>query len=381
MIDGKQFLSMEGTDFLSCLSKPEIQEICRKSIEKYGVGSCGPRAFYGTMDVHLHLESHLASFFGVQESIVYSFDISTVPSVLPAYANRKDVIVVDESVHYPIQNGCALSRAQIRTFKHNDMEDLERVLIEIDKVHKKQRKPLNRRFIVVEGIYHSRGDVAPLKEIFRLKEKYKYRLIVDESLGFGVLGQRGRGVCEAFGLEPHQVDIVTASMSNALASVGGFCVGRRDVIGHQRLNGAGYIFSASLPPFLAVAANEALSFLEKAPKEMQKLRDLAKFARNELNSIEGLSVIGTGELNDVSPMIHLQFSNTTLDGETIRKRLTSIATYLREKSGIIVSVPKCTGHEWMTPDPTLRMIITTSHSKSDLTALKEALIHAMKDVD
>ena len=215
-VDGKKLLNMECTDFHGLLTKREIQDACHKCIEKYGVGSCGPRAFYGTVDVHLQLEEHIAKFAGVQESIIYSFDIAMLPSVLPAFANRKDVIVVDEAVHYPTQNGCHLSRAQICTFKHNDMADLENVLIDIDRKHKLEKKPLNRRFILVEGIYHTSGDVAPLDEVYRLKCTYKYRLIVDESLAFGVLGKTGRGACEHFGLAPNQVDIVTASLSNSL---------------------------------------------------------------------------------------------------------------------------------------------------------------------
>lgn len=104
---------------------------------KYGVGSCGPRGFYGTFDVHLDLENDLKNYFEEESAIIYSSDVATIPSIIPAFANRKDDLIVDEYVSYPIQNGCNLSRAKIWKFKHNDMEDLEKILKEIDIRNKK----------------------------------------------------------------------------------------------------------------------------------------------------------------------------------------------------------------------------------------------------
>lgn len=149
------------------------------------------------------------------------------------------------------------------------------------------RKPLNRRFIVVEGIYQYLGDIAQLDKIYELKEKYKYRLMVDESIAFGVLGENGRGACEHFGLGSGSVEIIVASMSNSLASIGGFCVGDWEIVDHQRLSGLGYCYSASLPPYLATAASAALSKLAIDSGIRRKCQSNSKFLRKNLKAIPG----------------------------------------------------------------------------------------------
>ena len=379
MVDGKKRLNLDGTDFLGLLGRSEISEACRQCIEKYGVGSCGPRAFYGTTDVHLHLEEHIARFLGVEESIVYSSDIATPQSVLPAFANRKDILVVDAAVYYPIQNGCHLSRAQIRTFKHNDVTDLERVLIDVDAAHRKAKKPLNRRFIVVEGIYHNCGDVAPLDKIYELKLKYRYRLIVDESLAFGVLGKTGRGACEEFGLAPDQIDLITASLSNAMTSTGGFCAGNHDVIGHQRLTGYGYIFSASLPPFLAVAADRALTYLEEHPDDLKRLKKNALFVRSAMSTVPELKLLGgvSAKGDAVSSVLHLELANE-MESKDAREKLSVIVDEVRQGSNILLSVPEFSGLEWDVPSPTLRLTVSIQHTREELSFAVNAIRDAAK---
>eukprot|EP00210_Caulerpa_lentillifera_P006703 g6405.t1 len=383
IINDRQILNMQSTDFLGLLTNDAIGKACNNSIVKYGVGSCGPRAFYGTVDVHLQLEEHIARFMGMQESIVYSFDLATVPSLLPAFASAKDVIVVDECVCYPIQTGCRLSRAQVLTFKHNDVEDLERVLTSIEEKHRQQKRPLNRRYIVVEGIYQDCGDVAPLDRIYELKLKYKYRLVVDESLSFGVLGKTGRGACEYFGLTPGDAEIVTASLSHSLVSIGGFCVGDHEIIGHQRINGHGYIFSASLPPFLAAAADEALTQLECNPGELELLRYKASTLRTNLSQIEALRVIGASdgvEMN--SPLIHLQLaSELDTSAKQSWKMLKRIEKWMFEERGIAVCVPKYSGLEWKQPCPTIRIAVSVKHTEDDLSSVTDALRCAGLNVD
>jgi len=204
-VDGRTVLNLASANMLCLGGTADMTETARDTIEKYGVGSCGPRGFYGTIDVHLQLEDQLAQFMGTDECIIYSFDIATVASIVPAFASRKDIIIADECCSFPIQQGIELSRASVHYFKHNDVADLERILISVDESERKQKKPLNRRLIIVEGIYATRGDMAPLDKIYEIKEKYKYRLLVEESFSFGVLGRTGRGACEHFGLKPKQV--------------------------------------------------------------------------------------------------------------------------------------------------------------------------------
>ena len=154
--------------------------------------------FLGTTDVHVHLEEALANFFGVEQACLYSYGFSTIASAIPAYAKKGDVIFVDEAVNFAIQKGLDASRSKIKYFKHNNIEDLERILDEHAKDELKNPKltKITRKFLVVEGIYLNTGQICCLKEMIFLKRKHKLRLFIDESISFGVLGQSGRGITE-----------------------------------------------------------------------------------------------------------------------------------------------------------------------------------------
>uniref|UniRef100_A0A7N8XH56 Serine palmitoyltransferase 1 n=1 Tax=Mastacembelus armatus TaxID=205130 RepID=A0A7N8XH56_9TELE len=267
VINGKECINFASFNFLGLLDNERVKVSALASLKKYGVGTCGPRGFYGTFDVHLELESRLAKFMKTEEAIIYSYGFATIASAIPAYSKRGDIIFVDEAACFSIQKGLQASRSLIKYFKHNDMEDLERLLKEQDmEDHKNPRKArVTRKFIVVEGLYINTADICPLPELVKLKYKYKVRIFLEESMSFGVLGEHGRGVTEHFGISIDEIDLISANMENAVASIGGFCCGRSFVIDHQRLSGQGYCFSASLPPMLAAAAIEALNIMEEDP--------------------------------------------------------------------------------------------------------------------
>uniref|UniRef100_A0A914XUA0 Serine palmitoyltransferase 1 n=1 Tax=Panagrolaimus superbus TaxID=310955 RepID=A0A914XUA0_9BILA len=194
-IEGKEYLNAGTTNFLGFVGDSRIEEIAKKTIFKYGVGSCGPRGFYGTVDVHLDLEKELAQFLNCEEAVLYSYGFATIASAIPAYAKRGDVIFADKGVNFAIQKGLQASRSRIEWFEHNDTEDLERLLkIQEEKDLKDPKKASKvRRFMVVEGLYAKTADICPLKRLLELKWKYKVRIFIDESFSFGVLGKTGRG--------------------------------------------------------------------------------------------------------------------------------------------------------------------------------------------
>eukprot|EP00775_Hariotina_reticulata_P007301 gene7301-7514_t len=269
LVNGRPALNLACSDFLGLGNDLQVQRHAQETVERYGVGSCGPRGFYGTFDVHLELEKAIAQFMGQEEAIIYSYDISTIASVIPAFASRKDMLVLDEAVSYPIQQGSKLSRARVRWFRHNDMQHLEQVLQQIEADEVRDRSPLCRKMIVVEGVYANTGDLAPLQQLYRLKELYKageLQWVLHRGRLRGlplVVSPRQLFACctEQHGVLKRNVEVLVASMGSALASVGGFCVGHHEVCDHQRLCGQGYCFSASLPPYLATAAHEALAVL------------------------------------------------------------------------------------------------------------------------
>ena len=303
-IAGRSYLSFASSNFLGIAGLPSIRAACRATIEKYGVGSCGPRGFYGSFDIHLEVEARLADFFHGQACILYSDGIATLASVIPAFSKRGDLIVCDDAVHFGIQQGIRLSRSNVLYYKHNDMEDLERILRQVQE--KELRQPqgkLNRRFIITEGISEHCGDVAPLPHIIRLKQRYRYRLILDDSFAIGVLGNTGRGSLEHWSVDSEQCDLYCASLDHSTATVGGFCIGSNQVVDHQRLSGAGYCFSASSPPYTATAAILALEHIQQHPELCKAVRDRAGSTRKLLSTLPLLQVTGKPERDGVSPVI------------------------------------------------------------------------------
>jgi serine palmitoyltransferase len=291
-------------DFLGLSRDPSLKASSLTALDHYGVGSCGPRGFYGTIDLHLQLEHALAQFLQVDEAICYSEGASATTSAIQAFAKKGDLLIIDEACSEPILSGANLSRATIRYFKHNDMSDLRRILSAIREEDKLLRRDTSqqRRFIVVEGIYRNTGDICPLLEIVQLRKEFFYRIILDESLSFGVLGAQGRGLTEQCNIPPMEIDIVTFALDTVLASVGGVCVGTREIVDHQRLSGAGYCFSASSAPFLSAAALSSLQLLQSETFKLQaQLLENVRLLRQELAKIPVLVFLS----NDETPVIHL----------------------------------------------------------------------------
>jgi len=219
------------------------------------------------------------------------------------------------------------------------MQDLEDVLAAIaeDDVKHKRKAIEQRRFIITEGLYRNSGNICPLPELLTIKEKYFYRLILDETLSFGSLGKSGRGVTEHFNIPIDAVEILIVSMDTSLGSVGGLCVGRRDIVEHQRLSGAGYCFSASAPPFLSAAAVQALAQMEKSPQLLKSLQDNAVLLWNGLRNIQGLRVLSTAP----SPVIHVAF-NQQVVSVPLKKEISMIRALSQKLllSGIGASTSK-----------------------------------------
>eukprot|EP00898_Chlorokybus_atmophyticus_P005627 jgi/Chlat1/6065/Chrsp4S06339 len=366
--NGAEVVNLSTLDFLGVTSNDQVLAASRAAIDKYGCGACGPRGFYGTIDVHLDLEKKIVEFTGAEEAIIYSFGLATPASTIPAFAKKGDILICDEAVNYAIQNGLTLSRSTVRWFKHNDMADLERQLQRVIDNDIKHPKALNRRFIVVEGIYQNRGDLAPLASIVALKENYKFRVMVDESYSFGVLGPTGRGATEHWGIPVGKVDVITASMGMALGSMGGFCCGSTKIVSHQRLNGAGYVFSAALPPYLASASMEALNFIERSPEQLVQLRKNAEFLQRALARVTGLTLVGA----EFSPIMHLHLIKSTGSIEVDNALLDKICDKVLGK-GVLLTRSKYTHLEKFKQEPSIRLTVCATHTEEDLLSAATAI--------
>uniref|UniRef100_A0A452EWP9 Serine palmitoyltransferase 1 n=1 Tax=Capra hircus TaxID=9925 RepID=A0A452EWP9_CAPHI len=363
VVNGKECINFASFNFLGLLDNPRLKAAALASLKKYGVGTCGPRGFYGTFDVHLDLEDRLAKFMKTEEAIIYSYGFATIASAIPAYSKRGDIVFVDKAACFAIQKGLQASRSDIKLFNHNDMDDLERLLKEqeIEDQKNPRKARVTRRFIIVEGLYMNTGTVCPLPELVKLKYKYKARIFLEESLSFGVLGEHGRGVTEHFGINIDDIDLISANMENSLASIGGFCCGRSFVIDHQRLSGQGYCFSASLPPLLAAAAIEALNIMEENPG-ITFNPGKSKIPQVMLAIIPGLKVVG----ESISPALHLQLEETTGCRERDVKLLQEIVTQCMDRGIALTQARYLEKEEKYLPPPSIRVVVTVEQTEEDL---------------
>ncbi|CAK1585888.1 unnamed protein product [Parnassius mnemosyne] len=367
-------LNVGATSFL-CFDKEEsIIESAIGSLHKYGVGSCGPRGFYGTIDVHLELEERLAKFLEVEETCVYSYGFSTIASAIPAYSKKGDIIFADEAVWFAIQKGIDASRSTVRYFKHNDAKDLERLLTEA--AQKRELNPKRRAFLVVEAIYYNTGEMCPLKQLVELARRFKLRIILDESLSIGVLGKHGRGITEHLKIPRDEIDLIVGSLEHSFATIGGFCAGTHFIVEHQRLSGLGYCFSASLPPMLTQAAISALDILEQKPEILKELDDNSRKLNKALSQLRHFTFRG----DEVSPVKHIYLKRPDLTDRNKHSYLKHIANYCM-KEGVAFSVATyLRDAEINCPEPSIRLASSRKLNDENISMICTLLDQAYENV-
>lgn len=374
-------LNFATHDFLGMSSTNEaLKDVSKKTMNKYGCGSCGPRGFYGTIDVHLELEGKISKFCGTHDAIMYSDGASAVSSAVAAFAKRGDLLVVDEGVYESLQTGITLSRATVMYFKHNDMTDLRRVLEKVDANDERigRNQGEQRRFIVTEGLYKNYGDLCPVDEIVKLKREFGYRLILDESFSFGAIGPNGKGAAEEYKMAfMDDVEIVTLSLENAFGSVGGICIGDEEVVDHQRLSGAGYCFSASAPPFTASAAIVALETLQE---KSCKLLEALTVSREALYS--GLKTIPQIEItsDERSPIAFVRLLGDYQTRAEEEKAVNEVFTKCLDNGVAVVSTSHVKALMHVKPPPSIRITVTAAHSLSDVEHAVKVLKKAVGSV-
>lgn len=362
VVNGKHCLNLGTHNYLGLTESNEIETKAIAAVKKYGVGSCGPRGFYGTVDVHLELEEHLADYTDTEEAVVYSYGFSTIASAVAAYCKRRDFVFVDEKVNFAIQKGLDATKANIIYFKHNDVNDLSNLLMKQAKLDEQNPKKASKlkRFLIVEGIYMNTGNICPLPELVALCKKYKLRIFIDESISFGTLGKHGKGVTEHFSVPRHEIDLIIGSLDWAIGSIGGFCVGTSFIIEHQRLSGLGYCFSASLPPLLTAAAITSLEIMKNNPQIFKSLKDNCIAIHDELQNVNCLECLSFPE----SPVKHV-YLKEKLDRSTEEKLLSKISDKCIENNVAIIT-PAYLEAEKNLPRPSLRLCVSTLLNKSDI---------------
>jgi len=252
---------------------------------------------------------------------------------------------------------------------------LEKILKSVEKKQRASKRALPRRFIVFEGVYYNHGDVCPLPKILELKDKYKYRLIMDDSCGIGVLGKTGRGTCEHYNIPVKTIEILCGNLDLITSSVGGFCCGNKAVVFHQRLHSAGYVYSASLPPLLTVASHAAFDLLDEQPDLPAKIARNAELMYKGLSSISGMTITSTPKL----PIIHFRLQNpaaTRLETEKILQRIADEAL----ENGVFLTRAKYSQDEKHPIIPSIRICISAAQTTDQLNNAVEVIKKAVNTV-
>ena len=268
-MNGRKVLMLGSNSYLGLTNHPKIKEAAKAAIDKYGTGCAGSPFLNGTLDIHLQLESILADFLGKDGVMLFSAGFQANSGVIPCVTGRGDYVIFDEMDHASIIEGKRLTFANTIKYKHNNMEDLERVL---------QRCPIEAaKLVVTDGVFSMEGDVAKLPEMHALCEKYQATLMVDEAHGLGVFGREGRGVTDHFNLLD-KTELIMGTFSKSLASIGGFIAADKDTINWMRHNVRPYIFTASIPPSATASVIAAIEIMRSEPERQENLWKVSNYA-------------------------------------------------------------------------------------------------------
>jgi serine palmitoyltransferase len=335
-----------------------ITELVAESIRTYGVAMGAPRMEGGDSSVVRELEKLTAQFIGKEDALIIGMGFATNSTTIPAFCGGKGTLIISDSLnHNSIVNGSRDSAARILVFKHNDMRDLDNLLRNaIVEGQPRTRRPWKKIVIIVEGIYSMEGEVCNLPAIVALKKKYKAYLYVDEAHSIGALGKTGRGICEHWGVDPADVDILMGTYTKAFGSVGGYIAGPKAFVDFLRSQSYGSVYSAAMSPPCAQQALSALRVImgldgtNEGAQRIQRLHDNSNYFRDRLREL-GFFVFGDTD----SPIIPMMLYHVSL--------LPFMSRYLllRQIAVVIVGFP-------VTPMllNRVRFCISASHKKEDL---------------
>jgi 8-amino-7-oxononanoate synthase len=275
-IEGRKIIMAGSNNYLGLTSHPKVKEAAIEAVKKYGTGCSGSRYLTGTLDLHIELEEKLAKFLGKEAVLLFSTGYQTAQGVLMALVQRGEYIISDKDNHASIVAGQLQARgamAELLRYRHNDMNDLERVIKKI---------PIDAgKLIVTDGVFSTGGEIVDLPRLIEIAKKYNARVYVDDAHAIGVIGKGGRGTPSEFGLED-EVDLQMGTFSKTFASLGGFVAGEAKVIDYIKHFGPALIFSASPTPSSVAAAMAALEILEEHPELVDKLIKNTDYVRQEL---------------------------------------------------------------------------------------------------
>ncbi|MBN1621224.1 MAG: 8-amino-7-oxononanoate synthase [Endomicrobiales bacterium] len=346
-ISGKKYINFSSNNYLGLANHPGMKKAAVSAVEKYGCGGTSSRLVAGTLDLHLELEEKLAKFKNKEAALVYPTGFQTNQGVICSLLAEGDCIIMDKLNHASLWDAAKLSRCRIFVYEHCSQEDLERIL--------KRTKDYRRRLIVTDSVFSMDGDLAPLKGIAELAEKYNAWTMIDEAHAAGVFGENGRGLAEYFGVED-RIDIIMGTLSKAFGSQGGFVCGSKELINFLINKSRSFIYTTALSPVSAACSIEALKIIKDEPERRIRLLDMSKNLRLKLNEL------GFDTLNSESQIVPLLVGSVK-DTLEISSRVNKKGVFVPAIRPPTVPEGKCR----------LRFSLMSGHTQEDIAQLIDSL--------
>lgn len=270
MVDGTEMVQLASYSYLGLIGHPRIEAAAKEAIDRYGTGAGGVRLLTGTTDLHERLEARIAGFAKREDAATFASGYVTNLAIITCLTGPKDLILMDKLDHASIVDGALLSGAKWRTYRHNDMDHLEKLLKQA-----REGGEYETILVIADSVFSMDGDIVDLPTTKRLCEEYGARLMIDEAHSVGSVGATGHGVEEHFDMYG-SIDIKMGTLSKAIPAIGGYLAGDRDLVQFLRHYSRPFIFSAALPPAVAAAAIEAFDVIEDEPERVARLHEITR---------------------------------------------------------------------------------------------------------
>lgn len=341
-VKGSELINLSSNNYLGLATNPELKQIAKDAVDKYGVGAGAVRTINGTLDLHVKLEQKLAEFKGTEAAISYQSGFNCNMAAISAVMDKNDAILSDQLNHASIIDGCRLSRAKIIAFNHSDMDDLRAKAKAAT-----ESGQYNKVMVITDGVFSMDGDIAKLPEIVEIAKEFDLITYVDDAHGSGVTG-KGKGTVKHFGLEK-EIDFQIGTLSKAIGVVGGYVAGKKDLIDWLKVRSRPFLFSTALPPGDVAAITAAVQMIIDSTELHDKLWDNGDYLK------AGLSKLGFNIGASETPITPCIIGDEKLT-QVFSKRLFEEGVYA--KSIVFPTVPKGTGR--------VRNMPTAAHTKEML---------------
>jgi len=357
VIDGRTYVNFTSYNYVGMSGDPVVTKAAQAAIEKFGTSVSASRLVSGEKTVHRELEHEIASFLGTQDAIVFIGGHATNETTIGHLFRPGDLILHDELAHNSIIQGCILSGARRRPFRHNDWQQCDEILSDL-------RHEYRRVLIAIEGVYSMDGDFPDLPRFLEIKRRHRAFLMVDEAHSIGTMGARGRGIGEHFGVNPADVDLWMGTLSKSFGSAGGYISGCREVVEYLKYTAPGFVYSVGLPPANAAAALASLRLLQQ---ETQRVARLAQNAALFLHLARERELdTGTSGGTPVVPVIVGSSAHCLLLSERLLARGVNVQPIL---------------HPAVEENKTrLRFFITSLHTEEQIRSTVDAVAEELKKI-